>query len=494
MRLRFSTYAALVMGLVLVLLLSAAVLLGREPGPSDRTVLTLRLWDPQIGAAYRKSLDAFTAANPDIEVRIDTVAYAGYFDSLRADVAGHSADDVFWLNSSYLAPYADSGRLLPIEADPDWEPSVVGQFTRGGTLWGVPQLTDAGIALYYNRDLLAAAGVGPDDLADLRWGTDADTLRPLLARLTVDTVGRSAADPGFDAGRTRTWGYNAANDLQAINLNYLASAGGRLVTEDAFTFDSPAGRTAFGYLVALINTDRVAPPASATNNNGDFSRNRRVGRLRLGYRPDARRPARPGQRHQRHRRRRQRRDRPSRAGTTAAGLARQRRGQRVSGGRRGGHPGGAVRPARLPAVLGRARRRRRAVLRCVGRPARRGARRGGRAGRIGRHQAVFRRDVSRPAAGGYRAGPSAGGYSAITATQTSATIASATASLRPGRAVLAEIWPMPPRAVIASPISSARRSAAVIAATSMSTSSNRKRRHRIRRMGSTVRGRSLRAA
>ncbi|BBZ67851.1 sugar ABC transporter substrate-binding lipoprotein UspC [Mycolicibacterium insubricum] len=273
MRLRFSTYAALVMGLVLVLLLSAAVLLGREPGPSDRTVLTLRLWDPQIGAAYRKSLDAFTAANPDIEVRIDTVAYAGYFDSLRADVAGHSADDVFWLNSSYLAPYADSGRLLPIEADPDWEPSVVGQFTRGGTLWGVPQLTDAGIALYYNRDLLAAAGVGPDDLADLRWGTDADTLRPLLARLTVDTVGRSAADPGFDAGRTRTWGYNAANDLQAINLNYLASAGGRLVTEDAFTFDSPAGRTAFGYLVALINTDRVAPPASATNNNGDFSRN-----------------------------------------------------------------------------------------------------------------------------------------------------------------------------------------------------------------------------
>ena len=36
---------------------------------------------------------------------------------------------------------------------------MVDQFTRNGALWGVPQLTDAGIALYFNADLLAAAGV-----------------------------------------------------------------------------------------------------------------------------------------------------------------------------------------------------------------------------------------------------------------------------------------------------------------------------------------------
>ncbi|EUA30761.1 bacterial extracellular solute-binding family protein [Mycobacterium xenopi 3993] len=30
---------------------------------------------------------------------------------------------------------------------------------------------------------------------------------------------------------------------------------------------------AFRYLVGLINSDHVAPPASATNDNGDFSRN-----------------------------------------------------------------------------------------------------------------------------------------------------------------------------------------------------------------------------
>ena len=114
-------------------------------------------------------------------------SYSTYFTTLRTDVAGGSADDIFWVSNAYLAGYADSGRLMDIgktlgpKRHPRWEPSVVEQFTRGGTLWAVPQLTDAGIAVYYNADLLAAAGVDPADLATLRWGPGADdTLRPLL--------------------------------------------------------------------------------------------------------------------------------------------------------------------------------------------------------------------------------------------------------------------------------------------------------------------------
>jgi multiple sugar transport system substrate-binding protein len=152
---------------------------------------------------------------------------------------------------------------------------VVGQFTRGGVLWGVPQLTDAGIALYYNADLLAAAGVTPSELGAARWDPDPakDTLRQLLARLTVDTAGRRAGTAGFDPGQIRQWGYNAANDLQGINLNYIGSAGGVFSDGDRFAFDNPQAVTALGYVIDLINTDHVAPPASDTNDNGDFSRN-----------------------------------------------------------------------------------------------------------------------------------------------------------------------------------------------------------------------------
>ena len=142
-------------------------------------------------------------------------------------------------------------------------------------MWGVPHLTDAGLALYYNADLLDAAGVSPQTLGEARWDPDParDTLRPLLARLTIDTSGKTATTTGFDPRRIRQWGYNAANDLQGINLNFIGSAGGTFSEGDWFSFDSPAAAAGLGYVVGLINIDHVAPPASDTNDNGDFSRN-----------------------------------------------------------------------------------------------------------------------------------------------------------------------------------------------------------------------------
>ncbi|MGE5697021.1 MAG: ABC transporter substrate-binding protein [Candidatus Sericytochromatia bacterium] len=267
---RSSTLAALSVLAVLALLTTAAVLLGREPEPAGRTVVTVRLWDQQVAQAYRRSFDEFTRRRPDVEVRVNVVSYANYFDALRTDVAGGSADDIFWINNAYFAPYADSGRLIGVTPRADWEPSVVEQFTRNGTLWGVPQLTDAGIALYYNADLLAAADIDPSELNSLRWNPDddQDTFRPMLSRLTP--------------GDGRRWAYNAGNDLQGIYLNYIGSAGGVFSVGDRFAFDNSQAERAFRYLVRLINVDEVAPPASDTNDNGDFSRNMFLqGRLAL---------------------------------------------------------------------------------------------------------------------------------------------------------------------------------------------------------------------
>ncbi|WP_406815039.1 ABC transporter substrate-binding protein [Mycobacterium sp. M23085] len=287
---RFSTLVAGSIALVAVLLAAIAVLLDYSDRPhGGKTVVTVRIWGDQIGAAYRQSFEAFSRAHPDIEVHLNLVAYSTYFNTLRTDVAGGSADDIFWLSNAYLAAYADSGRLLDIGAAlgpgaaSDWEQPVVEQFTRNGKLWGVPQLTDAGIALYYNADLLAAAGVDAAQLNTLRWSPDGgDTLRPLLARLTVDADGNRGGTSRFDAARVRQWAYNAANDPQGIYLNYIGSAGGVFQRGDTFAFDNPAAVTAFQYLVDLINRDHVAPPAADTNDNGDFSRNQFLsGRMAL---------------------------------------------------------------------------------------------------------------------------------------------------------------------------------------------------------------------
>ncbi|BBX42882.1 ABC transporter substrate-binding protein [Mycobacterium simiae] len=288
---RVSTLAAAALGMVAVLLAAIAVLLNYFGEPHGNTIVVrVRVWDAPIAEAYRQSFEAFHRAHPDIDVRVDLVAYSTYFNTLRTDVAGGSADDIFWLSNAYLAAYADNGRLLDIgktfgaQTTSQWEPAVVDQFTRGATLWGVPQLTDAGIAMYYNQDLLAAAGIDRSQLDTLRWDpySDNDTLRPLAARLTVDANGNSAGTAGFDPARIRQWGYNAANDPQAIYLNYIGSAGGVFQRGDEFAFDNRAAITAFRYLVGLINHDHVAPPASDTNGNGDFSRNQFLaGRMAL---------------------------------------------------------------------------------------------------------------------------------------------------------------------------------------------------------------------
>jgi len=287
---RFSTLVAGSLVLVAALLAGMAVLLDYSAEPhGGKIVIKVRLWADQIAAAYQRSFEAFNRAHPTIEVRTNIVAYSTYFDTLRTDVAGGSADDIFWLSNAYLAAYADSGRLLDIGkvlgpgSAADWDPAVVDQFTRGGVLWGVPQLTDAGIALYYNADLLGAAGVDPGQLDGLRWGPGGgDTLRPLLARLTIDANGKTAGTQDFDPWRVRQWGYNAANDPQGIYLNYIGSAGGVFQRGDEFAFDNPGAVTAFRYLVGLINDDHVAPPAADTNDNGDFSRNQFLaGRMAL---------------------------------------------------------------------------------------------------------------------------------------------------------------------------------------------------------------------
>ena len=433
---RFSTLVVGALALTMAALLVAAVLLGRPSEPTGRTLVTVRLWDEQVAAAYRESFDEFSHTHPDIDVRVNVVAYATYFDTLRTDVAGGSADDIFWVSNAYFANYADSGRLLDIAnvlgptAGLGWEPSVVDQFTRDGVLWAVPQLTDAGIAVYYNADLVEAAGVDLQQLVDMRWSPgDVDTLRPLLARLTVDADGRRADEPGFDARRVRQWGYNAANDLQGIYLNYIGSAGGVFSDGDRFAFDNPGSTAAFDYLVRLINDDHVAPPASDTNGNGDFSRNQFLqgrmalfqsgtynlasiadqSRFRWGVVPLPAGPvgrvsvtngiAAAGNTASKH---------PDAVRQVLAWMG-SARGQPVPGCPRCGHPRCAPSATRLLRLLGATRRRRAAVLHGAGRPTHSRARRTRIPRRIPGTAALLRRDVPRARRCGRHPGRCAGG-------------------------------------------------------------------------------------
>lgn len=257
----------------------------QNPGASAGAAsgdITLRLWDEKAADAYETSIAAFEAANPGINVELNVVPWDDYFTTLRSDVSSNTADDVFWLNGAYYRDYADNGYLLDInealgaDASKDWTPAIVDQYTTEGHLWGVPQITDGGSAMYYNQAMLDAAGVTAEDIANATWDPAdpaKDTFLPLLQRLTLDGQGRNAADPAFDANDVKQYGFNAGMELQNIMLNFIGSNGGTFQDESGkLTFTNPKTQQAFEYLAKLINEYHVAPPASSTNDNGDFTR------------------------------------------------------------------------------------------------------------------------------------------------------------------------------------------------------------------------------
>ncbi|WP_344413825.1 sugar ABC transporter substrate-binding protein [Pseudonocardia ailaonensis] len=262
----------------LLLCLAALVLAAcSAPPQAAPTTVTVRLWDDQVAKAYGTSFAEFERRNPDVRVQLDVVPYADYFAGLPEQITGGAADDVFWLNSSYFGSLADSGALLDVGAllpgrEGRWVPAAVDQYRRGGKLWGVPALTDGRIVVYYNKALLAKAGVDP---AALAWNPDPakDTLLPALRRLTVDTSGRHPGEPGFDPKAVAVYGFNAGRDLQAIYYDFVGSNGGRFQDPDGtFAFAEPRSVEAFQYLADLINVAHVAPDADDTNDNPDFAR------------------------------------------------------------------------------------------------------------------------------------------------------------------------------------------------------------------------------
>ena len=243
--------------------------------------ITLRVWDEQVARAYEDSIAAFEQQHEGITVTVSVVPWADYFTTLRQEVGTGGGDDVFWLNGANFDDYVDTGSILDIDATlgagakTAWDPSAVEQYTRNGVLYGVPQLTDGGSALYVNEELLAAAGVTAAELSSATWSPDPakDTLLPLLQKLTIDENGNNAASPDFDPQRVATYGFNAALDLQNIQLPFIGSNGGTYQSADgAMTFTDPRTVEAYEYLVALIREHHVAPPAEATNDDGDYTR------------------------------------------------------------------------------------------------------------------------------------------------------------------------------------------------------------------------------
>lgn len=139
----------------------------------DRIELTFRQFDPPTEiAGLEAAVDAWNAANPDIQVKLETMSGADTLAQLAREVPAGTGPDVQHLAFVWTRDLARSGLLL--ELDP-----LIGAEAPGagiedflaldlaeldGTVYGIPWSADT-FAMAHRPDLLEAAGVTtfPDD-------------------------------------------------------------------------------------------------------------------------------------------------------------------------------------------------------------------------------------------------------------------------------------------------------------------------------------------
>ncbi|PJJ62296.1 ABC transporter substrate-binding protein [Compostimonas suwonensis] len=240
MKFKTSLRAAAVVALVAPLAACSATGGGDAAGPVPIQWWT---WDANQAVSYEKCATAFNEANPDIEVTVSNYGWDDYWTKLTAGFVAGDAPDTFMDHVNNYPEYADQGQLLPLDdyvAKTDFD---LGKYSTGvdtwkytdGKLYGLPK-DWATIAFFYNKDMVAAAGLTDADLANMTWNPDdGGTFGEIVAKLSVDANGVHGDQPGFDKDNVVTYGIGpmgtSGNNGQDTWSGFLSTTGWTLGDE-----------------------------------------------------------------------------------------------------------------------------------------------------------------------------------------------------------------------------------------------------------------------
>lgn len=153
------------MGLAVVAALALSGCSG--PAESGRTTITFVGSDPV--AAFTPVITAFHAKNPTITVKYQNIPFDQYNNVVKQRVGGKDPSiDVLLVDAGAAASMASRKWLVDLTgeravADRVSLPAAVQQSVYQNKLWALPMWTSCQY-LYYNKDLLAKAGVAPPSI------------------------------------------------------------------------------------------------------------------------------------------------------------------------------------------------------------------------------------------------------------------------------------------------------------------------------------------
>jgi multiple sugar transport system substrate-binding protein len=235
----------------------------------DAVTLEYWLWDANQTPQYQACADAFTAANPSININITQTGWVDYWNNLTNNLAAGTGPDVFIDHLNYFPQFLNDGVIVNLQPLIDRDDiDMSGYYPTLADLWknqegdsfGLPKDWDT-VALFYNKDLMEEAGYTQEDLWALTWNPeDGGTYEQMIAHLTVDENGVRGDEEGFDKSKVATYGIameiNGAGFSQAQLSPYFFSTGWQFTDKNPwgtkYNFDDQRYKDTVAWWQALI--------------------------------------------------------------------------------------------------------------------------------------------------------------------------------------------------------------------------------------------------
>ena len=206
-----------------------------EAAPADETVAVTMIaaqYGNETAAWWADFVTKFEAANPNIDLTVDVVSWNDIYTVVNTRIANGEQPDL--LNIDGFADYQADDLLLPAEEWVSAEtyakffPSFLAESVVDGTVWAVPDLASAR-ALYYNVDILEAAGVAvPTTWEELKAACEAikaydPEIYPWGVDMTTDEGQACFAYYAWNNGggfvdADDNWALNSAENVEAVEF------------------------------------------------------------------------------------------------------------------------------------------------------------------------------------------------------------------------------------------------------------------------------------
>jgi multiple sugar transport system substrate-binding protein len=251
---------------VLSLLAGAAVLIGATSASDAATVrVVLGYYSAATQGLFEEMAKDFNSKHPGDEVKIEVIQWDNLQQRLTTDIAGGTAPDISMIGTRWLLDYVKNDIAEPMDAyvTPEFKAGFIDAFlapsTLDGKLYGLPIAASAR-AMYYNKDLLAKAGVNEPPT---NWDGVVDTAKKIKA-LGGDSYG--FALQGKEIETDAYWYYS------------LWTHGGEIIKDGKSGVASPEAIAALTLYKSMID-DGLTEPDPTGLNRQDIERLFKQGRV-----------------------------------------------------------------------------------------------------------------------------------------------------------------------------------------------------------------------